>query len=135
MPGLDSFTFSENSNCVREILLEVSKAKHSWALTNLLPQVNFPANDLNFHWMWRWRDQIQAIFSNLFCFNNIFMQKNQRRYDLLKNKMGRGKIQTWHCESLTDWSSSRTVVIVFAKWVVPNYTNNGLIFFIKESHC
>jgi len=41
---------SEYSNFVREILLEVSKAKHSWVLlTNLLPQVNFPANDLNFH--------------------------------------------------------------------------------------
>ena len=33
----------------------------------LLPQVNFPANDLNFHW--RWWDQIQTIFLNLFYFN------------------------------------------------------------------
>ena len=32
----------------------------------LLPQVNFPANNLNFHW--RWWDQIQAIFLNLFYF-------------------------------------------------------------------
>ena len=34
----------------------------------LLPQVNFPANNLNFHWRWRWLDQIQAIFLNLFYF-------------------------------------------------------------------
>ena len=31
-------------------------------------QVNFPANNLNFHWRWRWWDRIQAIFSNLFYF-------------------------------------------------------------------
>ena len=33
----------------------------------LLPQVNFPANNLNFHW--RWRDGIQDIFLNIFYFN------------------------------------------------------------------
>ena len=32
----------------------------------LLPQVNFPANNFNFHW--RWWDRIQAIFLNLFYF-------------------------------------------------------------------
>ena len=35
----------------------------------LLPQVNFHANNLNFHWRWRWWDRIQAIFLNLFYFN------------------------------------------------------------------
>ena len=35
----------------------------------LLPQVNFPANNLNFHWSWRWWDRIQVIFLNLFYFN------------------------------------------------------------------
>ena len=52
------------------------KAKHCWAfvfkslLTSpsnvfaLLPQVNFPANSLNFYW--RWWDKIQAILLNLF---------------------------------------------------------------------
>ena len=35
----------------------------------LLTQVNFPANNLNFHWRWRWWDQIQAIFLNIFYFN------------------------------------------------------------------
>ena len=34
----------------------------------LLPQVNFPDNNLNFHWRWRWWDWIQAIFLKLFYF-------------------------------------------------------------------
>ena len=34
----------------------------------LLPQVNFPANNLNFHSRWGWWDWIQAIFLNLFYF-------------------------------------------------------------------
>ena len=38
----------------------------------LLPQVNFTANNLNFHWRWRWWDRIQAIFLNLFYFNILF---------------------------------------------------------------
>ena len=50
------FTFSEHSNYGREIL-------------PYLPQVNFSANNLNFHWMW-W-DWIKAIFLNLFYFNIV----------------------------------------------------------------
>ena len=34
----------------------------------LLPQGNFPAHNLNFHWRWRWWNQIQAIFLNIFYF-------------------------------------------------------------------
>ena len=34
----------------------------------LLPQVNFPANNLNFHWRWRWWDWIKTILLNLFYF-------------------------------------------------------------------
>ena len=34
----------------------------------LLPQGNFPTNNLNFHWRWKWWDQIWAIFLNLFYF-------------------------------------------------------------------
>ena len=39
----------------------------------LVPQVNCPINNLNFHWRWRWWDRIQAIFLNLFYFkwNNV----------------------------------------------------------------
>ena len=34
----------------------------------LLSQVNFPAKNLNFYWRWRWCNQIQAIFLNIFYF-------------------------------------------------------------------
>ena len=37
-----------------------------------LIQGNFPANNLNFHWRWRWWDQIQDIFLNIFYFRSIF---------------------------------------------------------------
>ena len=44
----------------------------------LLPQVNFPANNLNFHWRWRWWDRIHAIFLNLFYFiaQWIYIEEN-----------------------------------------------------------
>ena len=60
------------------------KAKHCWALSThfwkqkfvditqqcfaLLPQVNFPANNLNFHWMWRWWDWTHIVCLNIFYF-------------------------------------------------------------------
>ena len=31
-------------------------------------QANFPAHNLNFHWRWRWLDQIQANFLIIFYF-------------------------------------------------------------------
>ena len=43
----------------------VDNAQQCFAYT---PQENFPANNLNFHWRWRWWDQIQANFQNLFSF-------------------------------------------------------------------
>ena len=47
----------------------------------LLPQVNFPANNLNFHWRWRWWDQIQAIFLNFFYFiSKAFFSESFFRY-------------------------------------------------------
>ena len=61
-----------------------NKAKHCWMMsTNFFfqivdntqqcfaftTQVNFPTNNLDFHWRWRWWDRIQAIFLNLFYFN------------------------------------------------------------------
>ena len=36
------------------------------------PQTNFPALNLTFHWRWRWLDQIQATFWNLFYFTKQF---------------------------------------------------------------
>ena len=44
-----------------------------------LSQVKFPTNNLNFHWRWRWWDQIQAIFLNLFyfkCWHNLVSSVN-----------------------------------------------------------
>ena len=38
----------------------------------LLPQVNFPANNLNFHW--RWWYWIRSIFLNLFYFMKVWIQ-------------------------------------------------------------
>ena len=41
------------------------KQKVCWlspAIFTWLPQVNFPTNNLNLHWRWRWWDQIQALF-------------------------------------------------------------------------
>ena len=40
------------------------KAKHCLAQQcfAFTPQANFPTHNLNFHWRWRWWDQIQAIF-------------------------------------------------------------------------
>ena len=34
----------------------------------LSSQVNLPVDNLYFHWRWRWKDRIQAIFLNLFYF-------------------------------------------------------------------
>ena len=55
----------------------------------LLPQVNFPANNLNFQLSWRWWDWIQAIFLNLFYFTifrghwNIFQEWKYFAIDIL----------------------------------------------------
>ena len=76
---------SPSSSVKIQIMAWGAKAKHYWTLLlntykkcdditqqcfALFPQVTFPANNLDFHWIWRWLDQIQAIFLNLFYFNN-----------------------------------------------------------------
>ena len=43
----------------------IDNAQQCFAFT---PQANFPTHNLNFHWRWRWWDQIQAIFLNIFYF-------------------------------------------------------------------
>ena len=48
-------------------------SKQCFAFT---PQANFPAHDLNFHWRWRWWDQIQVTFWNSFYFNMGNICKN-----------------------------------------------------------
>ena len=52
----------------KTLLGDVNKHFVFKSLFALLPRVNFPANNLNFHWRWRWLDRIQAIFLNLFYF-------------------------------------------------------------------
>ena len=63
----------------------------------LLPQVNIPANKLNFHW--RWWDRIQTIFLNLFYFNC------RQRYTR-KNK--KNTIPGSHENSLPPWNVINT---------------------------
>ena len=44
---------------------------------SFIPQANFPTNNLNFRWMWRWWVRIKATFSNLFYFKaNGFCSKD-----------------------------------------------------------
>ena len=56
--------------------INIWKQKGCWHLTlqcfALLPQVNFPANNLNFHWRWRRWDQIQPIVLILFYFRKFW---------------------------------------------------------------
>ena len=79
-----TFTFSENLIMSRKVCLRcegktllgiVNKHLKTKSLLtsprNVLPLVNFPANNLNFHWRWRWWDQIKATFLNPFYFNVV----------------------------------------------------------------
>ena len=54
----------------------------------LLPQLNFPANNLNFHWRWSWWDWIQTIFLNLFYFNRKrwFAALQKMKFRILKSR-------------------------------------------------
>ena len=53
-------------SCKGKTLPGIVLTQHCFAL---LPQVNFPTKNLNFHWRWRWWDQIKAVFLNLFYFS------------------------------------------------------------------
>ena len=41
---------------------------------------NFPAHNLNFHWMWSWWDQIRATFLNFFYFMIVSENISYTRY-------------------------------------------------------
>ena len=45
---------------------------HRQAMFCLNNSSKLSANNLNFHWRWRWWDRIQAIFLNLFYFNILY---------------------------------------------------------------
>ena len=50
----------------------------------ILPQVNFPANNLNFYW--RWRDHIRAISFNFFYSLQFYLLLSKVHFtDLLKD--------------------------------------------------
>ena len=64
----------------------------------LLPQVNFPTYYSNFHWRWRWWDQMQTIFLNLFYFINFSLQHALLSFFLFlqySEKRNRNKIYTY----------------------------------------
>ena len=92
--------FSENSNYWREILLDVIRQNIAWWCQQTFcsqmfvdnsqqcfaftPQANFPTHNLNFHWRWRWWDQIQATFINLFYFT-WYLHRGQTWWSIFYN--------------------------------------------------
>ena len=97
--------------CLRSIgktLLSTNfwKQKVCWhhpACFALLPQVNFPYNNLNYQWSWRWWDWTQAIFLNLFYLNisdaknnNIPRKSNLRSSNGLTRSLSIDPSVTWH---------------------------------------
>ena len=60
--------------CKGKTLLDIENKKYveiTQQCCALSIQVNFPANNLNFHWRWRWWDQMKVIFLNLFYFTFV----------------------------------------------------------------
>ena len=55
--------------------------RHHQAKFCLLPQVNFPANNLSFQWRWKWWDWIQAILNLLYFTNDKFLVRNYKNCD------------------------------------------------------
>ena len=50
-------------------------------------QANFLAHNLNFHWSWRWWDQIQATFKNIFYFMaRVISKKADQRLPQHRNR-------------------------------------------------
>ena len=69
----------------------------------VLPQVNFPANNLNFHSRWGWWDWIRAIFFNLSYFNIFFKIWGsppapwfRRPYTALQKQKKRTRLMGYH---------------------------------------
>ena len=69
------YTSQSNYPCVVNKLLKTKVfVDITQQCSALLPEVNFPANNSNFHW--RWWDWIQTIFLNLFYFMKKQMYQN-----------------------------------------------------------
>ena len=52
----------EINNWRREDLIQSPSHSVKIQIIAFTHQANFPAHNLNFHWRWRWWDQIQATF-------------------------------------------------------------------------
>ena len=121
-------------------------SKHS--LLYFTPQANFPVHDLNFHWRWRWWDQIQATFQNLFYFTMCYtfkMCRNKQFYIAAKpvrNKLcmhvycmettinTKDKDGTWlqkHCKA---WLETITLVFIF---FLPIFCTISIIYKLLNS--
>ena len=59
--------------------------KISSVFVAFLKNINFPTDNLNFPWTWRWCDQIQAIFLNLFYFISLNSERTDNYFDLAWN--------------------------------------------------
>ena len=67
----------------------------------LLPQVNFPTNNLNFQWKWRWWKWIQVIFLNLLYFTDCWAMHKNWSIQRLLSLTG-----TLYHSSILNWSKS-----------------------------
>ena len=66
----------------------------------LLPQVNIPAHNLNFHW--RWWDRIHAIFLNLFYFT-----LRSKEIRALKMFWNNSRAYILHFSKISQWSQTK----------------------------
>ena len=73
---------------VKTMLGAVNKLLKTKSLLTSPSNANFPANNLNFLWRWRWWDQIQTIFLKRFYFTWMLSKKLQVAPPLrnIKNK-------------------------------------------------
>ena len=78
----------------------------------LLPQVNFKANNLNFHWKWRWWDWIQAIFLTLFYISGSSIENNEYQ-PLVSSNLSLKKSSWGH---VTTWTRSATAAPANPRW-------------------
>ena len=67
------FCFVFNGTTLMGIVhkLFVQHCRHCNQCFSFTTQANFPARNLNFHFRWRWWDQIQATFWNIFYFTYL----------------------------------------------------------------
>ena len=79
----------------------------------LLPQVNSPANNLNFHWRWGWWDRIQAYLLKSFLLYDEWTGQNQFIFPNLISLIS-GPMNT-HWDRLVEsiWSVSAWLIVAY----------------------